>query len=54
MEQKINTYGLIGQSKRLLRNKANFGVLEGFLTVLLGEKIQSWKSLRAKVTSNGG
>ena len=27
--------------KRLLRNKANFGVLEGFLTVLLGEPIGS-------------
>lgn len=26
-------------AKRLLRNKANFGVLEGFLTVLIGEKI---------------
>ena len=26
--------------KRLLRNKANFVVLEGFLTVLLGEKIK--------------
>lgn len=26
-------------AKRLLRNKANFGVLEGFLTVLLGEDI---------------
>ena len=25
---------------RLLRNKANFGVLEGFLTVLLGEPIR--------------
>lgn len=25
--------------KRLLRQKANFGVLEGFLTVLLGEPI---------------
>lgn len=25
-------------AKRLLRNKANFGVLEGFLTVLLGER----------------
>lgn len=24
--------------KRLLRQKANFGVLEGFLTVFLGEK----------------
>ena len=26
--------------KRLLRNKANFSVLEGFLTTLLGEKIK--------------
>ena len=25
--------------KRLLRNKANFSVLEGLLTTLLGEKI---------------
>ena len=25
--------------KRLLRHNANFGVLEGFLTVFLGEKI---------------
>lgn len=27
-------------AKRLLRNKANFGVLEGFLTVLIGEEIR--------------
>ena len=27
--------------KRLLRHKANFGVLEGFLTVLIGDEIQS-------------
>lgn len=26
--------------KRLLRQKANFGVLEGFLTVLLGEEVK--------------
>ena len=26
-------------AKRMLRDKANFGVLEGLLTVLLGEKI---------------
>ena len=26
--------------KRLLRQKANFGVLEGFLTVFLGEQIK--------------
>ena len=25
--------------KRLLRHKANFGVLEGFLTVLIGDEI---------------
>ena len=25
--------------KRLLRHKANFGVLEGFLTVLIGDDI---------------
>ena len=30
--------------KRLLRNKANFGILEGFLSELTGEdiKIESW------------
>ena len=26
--------------KRLLRQKANFGVLEGFLTVFIGEPIE--------------
>lgn len=26
--------------KRLLKNKANFGILEGFLSVLLGEDIK--------------
>lgn len=26
-------------AKRMLRDKANFGVFEGLLTVLLGEKI---------------
>ena len=26
-------------AKRMLRDKANFGVIVGFLTVLLGEKI---------------
>jgi hypothetical protein len=28
--------------KRLLRNKANFSVLEGLLTTLLGEKIDHY------------
>ena len=26
-------------AKRMLRDKANFGVLEGLITVLLGEKV---------------
>lgn len=34
--------------KRLLRNKANFGVLEGFLTVLLGEKIHILEILESE------
>ena len=38
-ERQIYTF-LIGLLSVLLRNKANFGVLEGFLTVLLGESIR--------------
>lgn len=34
--------------KRLLRNKANFGVLEGFLTTLLGEKVVIQKLLESE------
>lgn len=34
--------------KRLLRNKANFGVLEGLLTTLLGEKIVIQKLLESE------
>ena len=34
--------------KRLLRNKANFGVLEGFLTTLLGEPIRIQKLLESE------
>ena len=34
--------------KRLLRNKANFSVLEGFLTTLLGEKIVIQKLLESQ------
>jgi len=34
--------------KRLLRNKANFGVLEGLLTTLLDEKITISQLLEAK------
>lgn len=34
--------------KRLLRNKANFGVLEGFLTTLLNEKIVIQKLLESE------
>ena len=34
--------------KRLLRNKANFGVLEGLLTTLLNEKITIQKLLESE------
>ena len=34
--------------KRLLRNKANFGVLEGFLTTLLKEEIKIQKLLESE------
>jgi len=34
--------------KRLLRNKANYGILEGFLSELTGEDIKI--SLKAKLT----
>lgn len=34
--------------KRLLRDKANFGVLEGFLTTLLGKKIKIQKLLESE------
>ena len=34
--------------KRLLRNKANFGVLEGLLTTLPGEKIVIQKLLESE------
>ena len=35
--------------KRLLRQKANFGVLEGFLTVFLERRLPSWSYWRARV-----
>lgn len=40
MEQKDRYIRFDWAVKRLLRNKANFGVLEGFLTVLLGESVE--------------
>ena len=33
-------------AKRMLRNKANFGVLEGLITVLLGQKIQIVEAIK--------
>lgn len=36
--------------KRLLRNKANYVVLEGFLSSLLGKKIKYTDSWKVKVT----
>ena len=46
MEQKDRYIRFDWAVKRLLRNKANFGVLEGFLTVLLGEPIRSEEPIR--------
>lgn len=40
MEQQERYIRFDWAAKRLLRNKANFGVLEGFLTVLLEEKVE--------------
>lgn len=40
MEQKDRYIRFDWAVKRLLRNKANFGVLEGFLTVLLGKSVE--------------
>ena len=37
--------------KRLLRHKANFGVLEGFLTVLIGDDIHIVEILESEVIS---
>ena len=38
--------------KRLLRDKANFGVLEGLLTTLLGEPIKIKKLLESESNQN--
>jgi predicted transposase/invertase (TIGR01784 family) len=38
--------------KRLLRNKANFGVLEGLLTTLLGERIQIVEILESEANQD--
>ena len=40
MEQQDKYVRFDWAVKRLLRQKANFGVLEGFLTVLLGENVK--------------
>lgn len=48
MEQKDKYIRFDWAIKRLLRNKANFGVLEGFLTVLLGENIHIMEILESE------
>ena len=48
MEQKDRYIRFDWAAKRLLRNKANFGVLEGFLTVLLGENIRILEILESE------
>lgn len=50
MEQKDRYIRFDWAVKRLLRNKANFGVLEGFLTVLLGEPIRIVEILESEGT----
>ena len=41
-------------AKRMLRDKANFGVIEGLLTVLLGEKITIEQMLESESNQNNG
>ena len=48
MEQKDRYIRFDWAAKRLLRNKTNFGVLEGFLTVLLGENIRILEILESE------
>ena len=48
MEQKDKYIRFDWAIKRLLHNKANFGVLEGFLTVLLGEEIHILEILESE------
>lgn len=48
MEQKDRYIRFDWAAKRLLRNKANFGVLEGLLTVLIGEKIHILEILESE------
>lgn len=48
MEQRDRFIRFDWAAKRLLRNKANFGVLEGFLTVLLGEEIRIMEILESE------
>ena len=52
MEQKDRYIRFDWAVKRLLRNKANFGVLEGFLTVLLGEPIRIVEILESEGNQN--
>ena len=52
MEQKDRYIRFDWAVKRLLRNKANFGVLEGFLTVLLASLSASSRYWKARATSS--
>ena len=48
MQQQDRYIRFDGAVKRLLRQKANFGVLEGFLTVLLGEEVKILELLESE------
>ena len=53
MNDNINIIRFDWAAKRILRDKANFGVLEGLLTVLIGQQIaysNFWKVNRIKRT----
>lgn len=54
MEQKDRYIRFDWAIKRLLRNKANFGVLEGLLTVLLGKGIHIIDILESEGNQQSG
>ena len=51
MEQQDRYIRFDWAVKRLLRQKANFDVLEGFLTVLLGEEVKIIELLESEKQS---
>ena len=54
MEQQDRYIRFDWAVKRLLRQKANFDVLEGFLTVLLGEEVKIIELLESESNQHSG